>query len=83
MLDYESTYAESIKNPELFWGNIAKELTWYKPWSKVLEWNYPYARWFIGGQTNIVANALDRWMNTDVKNKTALIWISQIGRAHV
>jgi len=77
MLDYESTYAESIKNPELFWGNIAKELTWYKPWSKVLEWNYPYAKWFVGGQTNIVANALDRWMNTDVKNKTALIWISQ------
>jgi len=77
MLNYESTYAESIKNPELFWGNIAKELTWYKPWSKVLEWNYPYAKWFVGGQTNIVANALDRWMNTDVKNKTALIWISQ------
>ena len=77
MLNYESTYAESIKNPELFWGNIAKELTWYKPWSKVLEWNYPYAKWFVGGQTNIVANALDRWMNTDVKNKTALIWVSQ------
>lgn len=75
--DYEKLYKESIVNPEIFWENIAKELSWYKPWEKVLEWKFPYARWFVGGQTNIVYNALDRWMNTDVKNKTALIWISQ------
>ncbi|KKP62921.1 MAG: hypothetical protein US48_C0025G0001 [Candidatus Levybacteria bacterium GW2011_GWA2_37_36] len=77
MLDYEKTYVESIKNPEIFWENIAKELSWYKPWDKVLDWKYPYARWFVGGQTNIVYNALDRWQNTDIKNKTALIWVSQ------
>lgn len=75
--DYEKLYAESIKNPEAYWENIAKELSWYKPWNKVLDWKYPYARWFVGGQTNIVYNALDRWMNTDVKNKTALIWVAQ------
>jgi acetyl-CoA synthetase len=75
--DYEKLYKESITNPELFWENIAKELSWYKPWEKVLDWKFPYARWFVGGQTNIVYNALDRWMNTDIKNKTALIWISQ------
>ena len=79
MLDYESVYHESIKNPEAFWENIAKELSWFKPWNKVLDWNFPYARWFIGGQINIVYNALDRWLKTDVANKTALIWVSQDG----
>ncbi len=77
--DYEKIYAESIKNPEKFWEDIAKELSWYKPWSKILDWKYPYARWFVGGQTNIVYNALDRWQSTDVKNKTALIWVAQTG----
>jgi len=75
--DYEILYSESIKNPQVFWENIAKELSWHKPWNKVLDWKYPYARWFVGGQTNIVYNALDRWMNTDTKNKIALIWIAQ------
>jgi len=75
--DYEKLYKESIANPELFWENIAKELSWYKTWEKVLDWKFPYARWFVGGQTNIVFNALDRWQNTDVKNKTALIWVAQ------
>jgi len=77
--DYEKLYKESIENPEAFWGKIAKELSWFKPWDKVLEWNYPYARWFTGGQTNIVYNALDRWMKTDVRDKLALIWVSQTG----
>jgi len=75
--DYERLYSESIKNPEAFWEKIAKELSWFKPWDKVLDWKYPYARWFVGGQTNIVYNALDRWMNTDIKNKTALLCVAQ------
>ncbi|MFA5770097.1 MAG: acetate--CoA ligase [Patescibacteria group bacterium] len=77
MLDYETNYQESIKNPEGYWENIAKELSWYKKWDKVLDWKYPYARWFVGGQTNIVYNALDRWQTTDVREKTALIWVGQ------
>jgi len=77
--DYEKLYKESIEHPEAFWENIAKELSWFKPWNKVLEWNYPYARWFVGGQTNIVNNALDRWLKTDIADKTALIWVSQDG----
>jgi len=79
MLDYETTYKQSIEHPEAFWENIAKELNWFKPWTKVLDWKFPYARWFVGGQTNIVYNALDRWLKTDVANKTALIWVSQDG----
>jgi len=75
--DYEKLYQESIKNPEAFWENIAKELSWFKPWDKVLDWKYPYARWFVGGQTNIVYNALDRHLETSTADKTALIWIGQ------
>lgn len=75
--DYEKLYKESIENPEAFWVKIAKELFWYKPWDKVLDWKFPYARWFVGGQTNIVANALDRHLKTEVADKTAIIWVGQ------
>ncbi len=75
--DYEKTYAESIKNPELFWENIAKELSWYKPWEKVLDWKFPYAKWFVGGQTNVVYNALDRHLKTPIADKIALLWVAQ------
>ena len=77
MIDYEKIYTESIKNPEAFWEGIAKELSWYKPWSKVLDWQYPYARWFVAGQTNVVCNALDRHLKTSIADKTALIWVAQ------
>ncbi len=75
--DYEKLYQDSIEDPEAFWENIAHELLWFKPWQKVLQWHYPYARWFVGGQTNIVYNALDRWQKTPKKDKLALIWIGQ------
>lgn len=75
--DYEKLYKESIENPEVFWDKIAKELYWFKPWDKVLDWKFPYARWFTGGQTNIVANALDRHLNTPTRHKIALIWQGQ------
>jgi acetyl-CoA synthetase len=77
--DYEKLYKESIEHPEAFWENIAKELSWFKPWNKVLEWNYPYARWFVGGQCNIVNNALDRHLKTPIKDKLAIIWEGQDG----
>lgn len=75
--DYEKLYQQSIANPEAFWEKIANELYWFKKWDKVLNWKWPYARWFVGGQTNIVANCLDRWMRTPVADKTALIWVGQ------
>ena len=77
--DYDALYSQSIEEPEAFWENIAKELAWFKPWNKVLEWKYPYARWFVGGQTNIVYNCLDRWQKTPTAEKLALIWVGQNG----
>ena len=75
--DYEKLYAEVKEHPEAFWENIAHELSWFKPWNKVLEWKYPYARWFVGGQCNIVYNALDRHQKTATRDKLAYIWLGQ------
>ena len=79
--DYEQLYREVDADPEAFWGNIAHELSWFKPWKNILEWNFPYARWFTGGQCNIVHNALDRHLKTETADKIAYIWQSQDGPA--
>src|SRR5260221_10799900 len=72
---YRKLYAQSIKAPDKFWGKAAKdELIWFKPWRKVLEWKEPFAKWFVGGQTNVAYNCLDRHLDTPVANKAALIW---------
>jgi acetyl-CoA synthetase len=45
------------------------ELFWYQKWDKVLEWNFPYAKWFVGGKTNITYNCLDRHVLNGKRNK--------------
>jgi acetyl-CoA synthetase len=53
-------YAHADKDRLAFWEEQARELTWDKTWNQVLEWNSPYAKWFIGGKINASVNALDR-----------------------
>ena len=77
--EYERIYRESIEQPEKFWGRIAEELHWFKKWDKVLEWNNPWAKWFVGGQINLSYNCLDRHVQTSRKNKAAIIWESEPG----
>jgi acetyl-CoA synthetase len=77
--EYERIYRESIEQPETFWARIAEELHWFKKWEKVLEWNHPWAKWFVGGQINLSYNCLDRHVLTARKNKPALIWESEPG----
>jgi acetyl-CoA synthetase len=72
--DYQKAYDEFRKDPETFWDRIAHELHWFSPYTKVKEWNYPYARWFIDGKTNITYNCLDRHVQNARRNKVALIW---------
>ena len=74
MGDYTWAYTEFLKDPDAFWAKIASKLHWYAPWDKVREWNYPYARWFVGGKTNITYNCLDRHVLGKNRNKVALIW---------
>lgn len=77
--DYDTLYDYSIKENEKFWDEIAKQLEWFKPYDKVLESNHPFYKWFIGGKTNIVHNALDRHTKTFRKNKLAIIWEGEDG----
>jgi len=77
--DYDSVYAYSIRDPEGFWGQIAQELEWIEPWTKVREINLPNHKWFVGGKTNITLNALDRHADSWRRNKVAIIWLSEEG----
>ena len=72
--DYHSMYRRSIDDPEGFWGEMAKQLDWFTPWKKVVEWNAPDAKWFIGGTTNICHNCLDRQVNAGLGGRVAIIW---------
>src|SRR3984957_5984222 len=77
--EYEHLYRESVDEPEKFWSRIASELHWFKKWDTVLEWNCPWAKWFVGGQINLSYNCLDRHVETWRKNKAAIIWESEPG----
>jgi acetyl-CoA synthetase len=66
-------------DPEKFWGEQAKSLSWFKEWDKVLDWNPPFAKWFVGGLINASHNIVDRHMQTNAKNKTAIIWEGENG----
>ena len=74
-----SVYVEAAKNPVRFWERFARELDWFKPWRKALEWKSPYAKWFIGGKLNVSYNCLDRHINTARRTKAALIWEGEPG----
>jgi acetyl-CoA synthetase len=77
--EYERIYKEAKDNPEKFWAGIAEELHWFRKWDKVLEWNAPWAKWFLGGQINLSYNCLDRHVKTWRRNKAALIWEGEPG----
>jgi acetyl-CoA synthetase len=72
-------YDQAARDPEAFWAGFANELEWIAPWSKVLEWNAPDAKWFVGGKLNISANCLDRHIRTARRNKAAFIWEGEPG----
>ncbi len=78
--NYDEWYARALADPQGFWAERASHLEWYEPWEKVLdESNPPFYKWFVGGKTNIVHNALDRHVRTWRKNKLALIWEGEPG----
>ena len=80
---YTRLYNEAEQNPEGFWGKMAEELTWFQKWSKVLEWNPPFAKWFTGGKLNISVNCIDRHLTTWKKNKAAIIWEGEPGDSRI
>jgi acetyl-CoA synthetase len=80
---YEALYRRAEQDPEGFWGECAKELAWFKPFEKVLEWKFPFAKWFPGGRLNASYNCLDRHLTTARRNKAALIWEGEPGDSRV
>ncbi|MBM3774716.1 MAG: acetate--CoA ligase [Acidobacteria bacterium] len=80
MEGYLDLYRRSVENPEQFWGELAEhELFWFEKWSRVLDWQPPFAKWFVGGKTNISYNCLDRHLATHRKNKVAILWEGEPG----
>jgi len=78
--EYERLYRDSIEDPEGFWAKRAEEeLEWFRKWERVLEWNLPFAKWFVGAQINATHNCLDRHVRTWRANKAALIWEGENG----
>jgi acetyl-CoA synthetase len=77
--EYEKIYNEAAEDPEAFWAEQAGSLHWFKKWDRVLEWNEPFAKWFVGGTLNISYNCLDRHLDSWRKNKAALIWEGEPG----
>ena len=79
MAEYDRLYEEADRDPEGFWGKIAGELDWFEPWTKVLEWEAPWAKWFVDGKLNISHNCLDRHLTGARRNKAAIIWEGEPG----
>ncbi len=75
---------EADRDPEAFWARLAaEELHWFRRWDKVLEWDAPFAKWFVGGTTNAAYNCIDRHLTTWRRNKAALVWEGEPGDSRV
>ena len=78
--DWDAVSKAAGDNPQAFWAERAAELEWYQEWDQVLDdSNAPFFKWFAGGKTNIVQNALDRHVSMWRKNKAAYIWQGEDG----
>jgi len=71
---YRELYARSMADPEAFWGRIAREFHFFRQPDRVLEWNPPFAKWFVGGTTNLSYNCLDRHIAAGRGDHTAILW---------
>ena len=78
--EYQQLYAKAKADPQAFWGQLAeKELYWFEKWSEILDWQPPFAKWFVNGKINICYNCIDRHLTTWRRNKAAIIWEGEPG----
>ena len=78
-----SIYQKAAQDPEAFWDKEAENISWSKPYDKVLEWEAPHAKWYVGGKLNAAYNCVDRHREGDRKNKAAIIWEGEKGNSKV
>jgi acetyl-CoA synthetase len=81
--EYQALCKRADSDPDAFWAECARNLHWFKPFSKTLEWNFPFAKWFVGGTINASYNCLDRHLDGPRRNKAALIWEGEPGDSRV
>ena len=75
----DSSIRESAKKDYLsFWDECAKSLSWFEPWSETLQWNPPFAKWFVGGKLNASYNTMDVHQKSK-SDKTAILWEGEDG----
>ena len=80
---YAEMHRRSLEDPEGFWAGEARKLDWYKTWDRVLDWDPPYARWFVGGRLNASYQCVDRHVKTWRKSKVAVYWEGETGETRV
>ena len=76
---YDDLRRRAAADPEGYWADVARELHWFEPWTRVLDWQPPFARWFEGGTTNLAYNCLDRNVERGLGAKTAILWEGEPG----
>jgi acetyl-CoA synthetase len=75
-----SIYGEGEDDPEEFWAHHARELlTWFDDFHTVLEWDLPFAKWFVGGKLNVSYNCLDRHVEAGLGDRVAYHWEGEPG----
>ncbi len=79
LAEWKKLSREGARNPQAYWARAARELDWFAPWKKVLQWKPPFAKWFVGGKINIAHNCLDRHLATWRRNKAAILWEGEPG----
>src|SRR5918992_6176623 len=72
-----SIYERAERDLEGFWAEQAEHLRWSRPWDRVLEWNPPWVKWFLGGELNVADNCLDRHVEAGGGDKVAYHWVGE------
>jgi len=80
LAEYQTLWEQAAADPPAFWAELARdELHWFEPFTESLVWNEPYAKWFVGGKTNVSTNCLDRNIAAGLGDRTAIIWEGEPG----
>jgi acetyl-CoA synthetase len=72
-------YEEAAADPVAFWEEQARRLAWAEPWTTALEWNLPFAKWFVGGKLNVAYNCVDRHVEAGLGDRVAFHWEGEPG----
>jgi acetyl-CoA synthetase len=80
---YAEMHCRSLDDPERFWAEEARKLDWYKTWDRVMDWELPYAKWFVGGKLNASFQCVDRHVRTWRKSKVAIYWEGEKGETKI